>query len=151
MNCVTFHTSPPTSLHLWTEAYKWAAANKVVIEEPHSIIGCTSYFVTSSALGKPISATLLRQFRKADCKWRGFNEFKQLNFGIWHVVINSTTLPASTCTCPFYLKSNQCKHVIGMLIRLKLVIAPREARNIPLGPKRKRGRPSKAKRALIIQ
>jgi hypothetical protein len=44
-----------------------------------------------------------------------------------------------------------CKHVIGLAIRLKYVVPPLEAKNIPLGQKRKRGRPSKAKRTPIVQ
>jgi hypothetical protein len=44
-----------------------------------------------------------------------------------------------------------CKHIIGIAIRLKYVKPPPEARNISIQGKRKRGRPSKAKKALIVQ
>jgi hypothetical protein len=37
-----------------------------------------------------------------------------------------------------------------MKLHLKYVVPPLEAKNIPLGQKTKRGRPSKAKRALIV-
>jgi hypothetical protein len=44
-----------------------------------------------------------------------------------------------------------CKHVVGIALRLKFCRAPAEAKNIPLGQKRKPGRPAKAKKALLIQ
>jgi hypothetical protein len=44
-----------------------------------------------------------------------------------------------------------CKRVMGLAIRLKLTSPPLEAKNVPIGQKRKRGRPTKSKPALIIQ
>ena len=44
-----------------------------------------------------------------------------------------------------------CKHIIGLAARYKLCSIPLEAKNIPLGQKRKRGRVAKAKKALIVQ
>jgi len=52
--------------------------------------------------------------------------------------------------CPYYFKNFLCKHLIGLAIRLKAVALPVEAKNIPIGLKRKRGRPAKAKKALLI-
>jgi hypothetical protein len=40
------------------------------------------------------------------------------------------------------------KHTIGMSIRLKYCKAPPEAKNVAIGTKRKRGRPSKAKNSF---
>ena len=65
--------------------------------------------------------------------------------------INSQNWRNSSCTCAIFLKSYVCKHVIGIAIRLGLAEAPLEAKNVPLGQKRKRGRPSRAKPALIRQ
>jgi hypothetical protein len=44
-----------------------------------------------------------------------------------------------------------CKHVIGMSIRLKYCKPPPEAKNVEVGTKRKRGRTSKARKALLLQ
>jgi len=54
-------------------------------------------------------------------------------------------------TCLVFYKKNVCKHALGILIRLKLVSAPPKTKSMPLGQKRKRGRPTKAKRALLMQ
>ena len=52
---------------------------------------------------------------------------------------------------PQFFKRVVCKHIIGVSIRLGLTQAPLEAKSVPLGQKRKRGRPSKEKPALVRQ
>lgn len=56
-------------------------------------------------------------------------------------------LHAITITLQDYI----CKHVVGLGIRLKLVSGPTEAKTVPIGQKRKRGRPRKTKPALMVQ
>jgi hypothetical protein len=56
-----------------------------------------------------------------------------------------------TVIVQLFFKNMICKHIIGIAIRLKYVKPPPEARNISIQGKRKRGRPSKAKKALIVQ
>lgn len=48
------------------------------------------------------------------------------------------------CMCPMFLKNYICKHLLGTAIRCKFVCPPPEAKNLEIGMKRKRGRPSKA-------
>ena len=43
-----------------------------------------------------------------------------------------------------------CKHVVCMAIRLNYCKPPPAAKDIKIGEKRRRSRPSKAKRALLI-
>lgn len=56
-----------------------------------------------------------------------------------------------SCDCVNGQKKYLCEHIIGIALRLKLAEAPVEAKTLPLGQKRKRGRPSKAKTALERQ
>jgi len=49
----------------------------------------------------------------------------------------------STCSCIYFKKSYICSHLLGLAIRLKLIEAPAEAQNLPLGKIRGSGRPSK--------
>lgn len=80
-----------------------------------------------------------------------FEKYKGI-FSKWTVKISKTdALYMSVCNCPAYLKDYLCKHVIGLGIRLKLISVPSEAKVIPIGEKRKRGRPSKTKPALMLQ
>lgn len=55
------------------------------------------------------------------------------------------------CSCPAFLKNYICKHVVGMGIRLKRREPPPAAKTVPTEEKRKRGRPAKAKPALLLQ
>ncbi|KAK7577988.1 hypothetical protein V9T40_010193 [Parthenolecanium corni] len=76
------------------------------------------------------------------------SDVDEYNYGLW--TINKNDIKDSNCTCPYFLKNASCKHTLGMLIRLKLVAPPPRAKTVPLGQKRKRGCPTKAKRALLI-
>lgn len=55
------------------------------------------------------------------------------------------------CSCVDFLKHHKCKHMIGIAARLKYTTIPIEAKSVPLGAKRKRGRPGKTKSALQLQ
>ena len=57
----------------------------------------------------------------------------------------------ATCTCKRAMKNVICKHILGVGSRLGYCKIPNEAKNIPIGQKRKRGRPAKAKKALVRQ
>ena len=52
------------------------------------------------------------------------------------------------CECAHYMKKTIFKQMVGIEIRFKLTVALSEAKTIPIGQKRKRGRTSKAKSAL---
>lgn len=80
-----------------------------------------------------------------------FKELHEYSQGIWVIVILPHSVFESHCSYPIFLKESFCKHMLGILIRLKLVDVPAEAKNVPLGRKRKRGCPSKAVRALLVQ
>jgi len=93
---------------------------------------------------------MLLSFQAADMKWSSFDEYRELTTSIWVIVLNVTDLDACSCTCPIFLKKSHCKHTLGMKIRKKLVDVPAGAKDVPIGRKRKRGRPTEAKWALMI-
>ena len=64
-------------------------------------------------------------------------------------VIEENVFEATSCYKS--LKNHLCKHILGLVIRLGYAEPPPAAKAIPLGQKSKRGRPSKAKIALIKQ
>jgi hypothetical protein len=53
------------------------------------------------------------------------------------------------CTIPYFLKKYTSMHLVGLAIRLKYVKPLPVAKDIPIGQRRKRGRPKKSSRALI--
>ena len=71
--------------------------------------------------------------------------FTDCAFGMWKITMKKDeNWKNGTCTCPVYYKQFICKHIIGIAIILKLVKCPPQAKNVPLGQKRKRGRPCNA-------
>ena len=69
--------------------------------------------------------------------------FKKQGFAVWIVQIPKDTLKwqQGHCTCPQYMQKYLCKHLIGLAIRLKYAKAIPAAKQIPIGTKRRRGRP----------
>ena len=137
-----FSNSPSIELKDWTAGYQWAKSDrKVVVLKADSMN--KTYLIASSG-----ESTI--QFGE---DWSTFDEYKQVAFAHWTIVlpINKEQWKTGECNCPQFFKDYICKHVIGLAIRLKYVTPPAEAKNIPIGIKRKRGRPSKARPALILQ
>ena len=82
-------------------------------------------------------------------RWMSFDRFKELAFAVW-VVRMTENWKSASCTCPYFLKKQKCKHILGLAMQLKLVKPPPAAKDTPIGQKRKRGRPKKAYNALLI-
>ncbi|CAF4102953.1 unnamed protein product [Adineta steineri] len=84
-------------------------------------------------------------------KFTTFNQLKK-SFDIWCLEVeNDSNWRKSKCNCPAFLKNFICKHVVGMGIRLKHCKPPAAPKTVPIGEKRKRARPAKAKTALLVQ
>jgi hypothetical protein len=148
INCIPFATTAPIDLKTWTLANQWALMKKAFIEEPHSS-GTTTYYVAAGNR-KTITAASLKKFKSRNCKWKNFEEFCTSNYGTWVISVPKSGENTS-CSCRHFQKKGVCKHALGMLIRLQKIDVPNHAKSVPFGQKRKRGRPSKARPALIIQ
>ena len=81
--------------------------------------------------------------------FKGFDTFIATYKAMWVVKKEGNKWRDATCTCPQFLKHYICKHIVGIASRLKYIKIISEAKNVPIGEKRKRGRPRKATRALV--
>ena len=93
---------------------------------------------------KDITAKSLREFKKKEGNWATFDEFRKFIYTTWAICIDEST-------CSYFQKIGQCKHLVGMMVRLKKIAVPGAVKSVPLGQKRQRSRPSKSKPALIVQ
>ena len=86
-------------------------------------------------------------------RWSSFQDYINWRYSAWVVRINVDNWREATCTCPNFLKNYICKHSLGMAIHLKALncVVPAIAKNIPIGQKRRRGRPKLARPPLIVQ
>jgi hypothetical protein len=136
------------SLELWTSGYQWVKSNKSILStECDNLV---QYYIPAGDETK-ITNVDIDVMKKM--KWYSFDQYKNKAFNIW-----CATLPVDkfkwldgVCNCPAFFKKFMCKHVVGMAIRLNYCKPPPAAKNIPIGTKRRRGRPTKSKKALLIQ
>lgn len=85
--------------------------------------------------------------------WKDLNEFKFYYTSYWTVTRakDETKWLRAICSCPVYQKQFVCKHCVGIAERMAEVKLPEDAKNMPIETKRKRGRPTKAKTAYVVQ
>lgn len=79
-----------------------------------------------------------------------------MEYSIWEVDVASDIDSLNwqeriVCNCPYYNKNYVCKHSLALAVQLKLVSIPLNAKSLKIGQKAKRGRPQKAKKALLTQ
>ena len=72
-----------------------------------------------------------------------FDSFVTLNKSVHRVILNSENWKFSSCSCAIYMKEYVCKHIVKVAILKKLLEI--DYSFVPVGIKKKRGRPQKAK------
>lgn len=144
-NLSEFSDVPTIHLPLWTKSYQWAKLNKKI-----QITRTDNHQICKVPANSLIE---LVENSKTYINWETFDEFKEFYFNEWTTTLSNDPekWSSGTCTCPTFMKEFICKHVVGIALRLKYVQAPFAARHFPIGEKRKRGRPAKAKLALHRQ
>lgn len=147
-----FENTPKIELLTWTSAYHWARSNMdcvtQVTENMIEYIIPARHTLSSEQLDISIE-------KEKKVNWLSFDEFKIQSFHFsttrFPYPLNKTNWQQGICDCYDYLKYFICSHILGIALRMKFTTAPIEAKNIPIGEKRKRGRPEKAKNALTKQ
>lgn len=137
--------SPLIELNIWTEAYNWAKMN-VPIKVTRFRNRIEHEITIDQNQNMEIDENLM---------WHSFDNFRKMYFckckTTFPTPFNRLTWEKGQCDCTDYFKLNICKHVVGIALRMKYVEAPLEAKNIPIGEKRKRGRPALARGAFVFQ
>lgn len=78
-----------------------------------------------------------------------FESHMKMSRIIYCVSSNKSALGVS-CTCAKYMKNYICVHAIAYLVYCERLEIPMEAKSVPLGQKRKRGRPKRVSPALSL-
>lgn len=138
-----YHHKPLIDLPVWTDAYNWAKTNQNITISNHR--NCVKHVI--SLIGnEEIDESL---------QWESFDNFRKIYFAKCTVTFptpfNRSTWDKGHCDCSEFFKKYICMHVVGIALRMKYTEAPPEAKNVPIGSKRKRGRPALAKPAFTIQ
>jgi hypothetical protein len=136
------------TLDLWTNAYQWVKSEKSVLStETNDSI---QYYIPA---GDETLVTNANIDVVKKMKWYSFDHYKTKAFSVWCVSLPKDTSKwdEGVRNCPAFFKRFMCKHVIGLAIKLNLCKPPPAGKNVPIGQKRCRGRPSKPKKPLLIQ
>lgn len=127
---------PVVDLPSMTKAYQWKKQNKQIKKHPEGFLMVPA--------GKDND---LVNWSKS-CQWENFDAFKKnISLG-WSTIVPNEKWIAGSCNCPEFLKKFICKHVVGIAIRRRQLEVPFEAKQVPIGQKRKRGRPKLVGKAL---
>jgi hypothetical protein len=152
VNFKEFAIQPQITLETWTKAYQWAKSGTTLLSEEGDQTTCTYYAASSeyqTSTGQ-VDEAMVSQYRAAIIASSTFDDYSKHRKSLWLITITDNQWEKAKCNCPVYLKRYVCKHTVGLGIRLGLTDAPLHAKNILIGQKRKRGRPSKAKPALVV-
>ncbi|CAF3306315.1 unnamed protein product [Rotaria sp. Silwood2] len=143
-----FHDKQMVTLDIWTNSYQWVKLNKSIVSTK---LENEIEFYIPAGQELNISKSEIDAMKKM--KWYSFDQYKAKAFNIWHVTLpmDEAKWLDGQCNCPEFFKKFMCKHIVGLAIRLNYCKPPPAAKNIKIEEKRRRGRPSKAKKALFIQ
>lgn len=144
-----FDKVPSISRKLWKESYTFAKLNTSIIIRKSTCKNFNNCYLLNN--GETITTKHINSFLKMN--FGSFDKFKEKAFNVCCVTmpIENEKWDESTCVCVGFQKNYICKHVIGLAIRTRAVKIPSSLRDAPIEPKKKRGRPNKAKKALIRQ
>jgi hypothetical protein len=131
---------PKISWNLWREAHKFALVKRTM-----KMKETTNYFTCRVPSGDHTKITAENRDN-----FSSFEEFEEIGSNFYYVKIprEKENYLNGTCDCPNFFKEYICKHILGIALRLKHAVLPKEVCNVTLGKKRTRGRPSTIKKAL---
>ena len=130
-----FMTETTITLELWTKGYQWARMKKTVISVDNE-----STVEFSISAGEEVTVSQSDIISVKSMKWNTIQQFKEKAFRVWLVTLpkEKSEWMKGICNCPSFFKRYMCKHVVGLAIRSKFCTPPIEAKNIPIGQKRRR-------------
>lgn len=132
---------PDIGLKWWTAGYQFARSNTKIAQAKR---GNKTIFTIHTTENENCE----------EREWENFSDFKR-SLETVHTTfkhpISADNWRDGDCDCGNFFKNFLCEHLIGVALRLKVVNAPIEAKTVPIGQKRKRGRPAKSKPALQLQ
>ncbi|KAB0790703.1 hypothetical protein PPYR_14849, partial [Photinus pyralis] len=148
-NYKPFFSTIKLTTKLWTDAYQWVKLKPKMFEEKSN--EKTIYYTKSTNATEVLNQEEMQTWKNTYLKWECFDDFRKSQTVLKLACYSENEELVSQCTCSRFLKEYICEHSLGLLVILGKAKVPIEAKSVPLGQKRKRGRPTTAKKALIIQ
>jgi len=143
VNCKPVAKEVQYDLCVITSAYEWIKLKPRLLAEEDGQI--RSIYV-AAAESDAVTQNTPKVFNE---KHKTFESFKKLHLSAYKIMFNVGNWKMSSCTCPSFLKNYKCKHVYGLAVHKKLALFPETVKTVPIGQKRKPGRPKGTTKALL--
>ena len=108
--------------------------------------GRRDYYIPASAF-QLIDPAFIHSYTSAFDRltWQSFDHYATMRCRMWIVSIYGDDWKHARCNCPVFFKRGICKHSLGVAIRKGFCQPPAVAKSIPIGERRKPGRPPLAR------
>ncbi len=136
-----FAEAPSTCTKDYTDAYQWTRANVPTIEK---IVNGKRYVIFNCREAGPITSRTANKVLKLQVSAQNIDDVR-LYLGTSRVL--EDTEEGYVCSCKHFKKN----YKLGALVREKRIVVPNVAKTVPLGKKRPKGRPPRARAALSMQ
>lgn len=149
--CKKFALRPSKSTAVWTKAFQWVSMEKRVLSKARpNDRRWRDYYIPSDGQELDLPAAI-RDYRAAfaNLQWFSFEDYATMRARLWVVSMFQNSWQTARCNCPIFMKEFICKHSLGVAVREGFCAVPRIAQTVPIGQKRKRGRPRYASAALV--
>lgn len=146
LNTIRYSGAPTLDLDIWTNGYNFARSNIKItsVRNGNEVVYCI-----------PATEQSIVDETTNISSWKTFSDYREQAFSFMHATfqypITTDNWIFGKCDYVDGFKRYVCEHIVGIALRAKVATAPVEAKNIPIDQKRKRHRPAKAKRALVLQ
>lgn len=145
-----FSNTRGIQLSEWTKAWQWTQgaviSNAVVLGQQLVFVKASDGKETPEEFPRLVEE-FVAAITEGFSTWETYCRFRT---ALWTVFVMDSA-EGYLCNCPTMLKKGLCSHSLGLRIMFKGLQVPPQAKTIPLGQRRKRGRPAKATRALDRQ
>lgn len=143
--------TPVVSNEQFRTAHEWTTSHEeiqIVEVEKNETVRC---FLMATPKFEGATAAKITEMRRK--QFDSFDDYRENG----HKMIYETCISLndcflnSTCTCGEFTDIFMCKHIIGFCLQLRLKSCPKEGNSKQISSKRKAGRTSRAKKALVRQ
>ena len=160
VNCKHFHLFPNLGTKEWKHAYSWLKSKPAILRGEQS--GDFRIFFVKSKTAEDFNLTKasVTKYRKqmATPKVTDFDSYTEFEFVLWVLKVHNDACESNwlekmiQCDCPSFQKNYYCKHSIGLAVLQKFASVPETAKYDieQIGKLKKRGRPPKARKALVV-
>ena len=148
INHIPFSLESTITLPMEIAAFNWARLKVFV----RNVKNETFYIQTKNQEKSFPMSEVTEYERQAKFKtWRKFETYTKFQTQFSKVKMDGDNWKDASFSCDKFQKIYACTHVLGIAVRMKSYSVRPEAKNIPIGVKRKRRRPKLAKKALLSQ